>query len=313
MVLGCGRRWSAPAVWLILGAATCGLSGPHARTRPSAGKPGNVKPFARGVRIDWDAHRVEVDAAVVLRKGPLELIACTPGTKEHESILVVKASATHIYQALGLIGLESGKPARFDERLQRMLPPEGQRLSVRVRFRGKEGLTTVPVERWLLHASNGKPVEDVAWVFAGSRALGGGSLGADLEGTVLCVVDFDTALMAVGALHTSNNEALWVVANADRIPPLKTRCTLLIGAAARPVTITVDASARFLFEGAPISIKRIGAMLAAAKGSMGTLVVVAPAGVSDEVLADAIGSLVRSGIKRERISIQRRSSPNPRR
>ncbi len=305
-----GRRWRT-LVWaalLILAVPTCALSDSPPQPGIGSGKPRNIKPFAPGVRIDWGERRVEVDARVVLRKGPLELLACTAGTKEHESILVVQASATHIFQAMGLIGLEAGHPSRFDEPSQKVLPPSGQPLSIQVRFRNKKVATTVPVDRWLLNASTGEPVENLVWVFSGSRVFGDGRLGADSEGTVLCVVDFDTALMAVGAAHSADNEALWVVANPDLIPPMKTRCTLLIGAAASTVTIAIDSSGRLLFEGSPTSVKRVGELLDASKDSTGRLEVVADRGLSEEGLAEAVLRLVRSGIKREAITIERRPS-----
>ena len=71
--------------------------------------------FAQGVWIDWRQATVELDARVVLRTGPLELLACSPRTREHESILVVPARPMHVFQALGLVGLEAGSPLRYDE------------------------------------------------------------------------------------------------------------------------------------------------------------------------------------------------------
>src|ERR1043166_8218583 len=50
-------------------------------------EPAASRPFQPGVRIDWEQKAVEIDARVVLREGPLELFACSPQTKEHESIL----------------------------------------------------------------------------------------------------------------------------------------------------------------------------------------------------------------------------------
>ena len=57
-----------------------------------------IKEFVHGGRIDWTNRRGEVDSRVVLRKGPLELLACSPQTREHESILVVNARPLHIFQ-----------------------------------------------------------------------------------------------------------------------------------------------------------------------------------------------------------------------
>src|SRR5262249_47527761 len=83
---------------------------------PPATQPaGKVVRFADGVTIDWGRRQVEIDSQVVLREGVLELLACSRGTKEHESILQVRAQPLNVYQALGMLGLPDGQPPRFDE------------------------------------------------------------------------------------------------------------------------------------------------------------------------------------------------------
>ena len=70
----------------------------------------------------------------------------------------------------------------------------------------------------------------MAWVFSGSRKSGAGRFLADLDGTVICVVDFASALISIGAVHSADNEALWLEANTEAIPPIGTACTLVIAA-----------------------------------------------------------------------------------
>ena len=43
-----------------------------------------------GVHLNLEERTVDVEAEVCLHEGMLELIACTEGTKEHESIVVMK-------------------------------------------------------------------------------------------------------------------------------------------------------------------------------------------------------------------------------
>ncbi|MCH8851940.1 MAG: hypothetical protein IID41_04735, partial [Planctomycetes bacterium] len=69
-----------------------------------------AKPFMPGVRINWQEREVEVAGVVVLREGMLELFACSADTREHESIMRISARPAHVYQALGLLGLEPGSP-----------------------------------------------------------------------------------------------------------------------------------------------------------------------------------------------------------
>lgn len=240
---------------LWLAAAIAGVQ-PQARERDRAPaeRPIELREFAPGVRIDWRQRQVEVDARVVLRKGPLELLACSPKTREHESVLAVGARPMHIFQAMGLIGLEPGSPARYEEKTDRWRPPHGEALDLRVRFRQGDKAHTVPVERWLLEVKTGRPPERVDWVFSGSRTLESGRFGAGLEGTVVCVVDFETALISVGSLHSADNELLWLEANTSAIPPPDTPCTLLIRSAkVRTITVTVTAAGEIRRAGALIS------------------------------------------------------------
>ncbi|MHC5110006.1 MAG: YdjY domain-containing protein [Planctomycetota bacterium] len=191
----------------------------------------NVKPFAPGVTIDWTRKQVEVETTVVLREGPLELVVCTPGTREHESILVTKAAPARIYQAMGLVGLEPGSPVRYDKANEKLIPPSGQRLELEVSYQSGGKQHQHPIDRWLLDAKGKKPGKKVRWVFAGSLVLDDGRFGADADGTVVCVVDFMTGLIAVDTLHVADNDALWLMANPKTIPPAKTDVRLIIKAA----------------------------------------------------------------------------------
>ncbi len=226
-----------------MGSRASGSAGPEASqsvtppgVTPSVEPTSKTKPFAPGVRIDWRERVVELEGQVVLRQGPLELLVCSPRTREHESILTVRAQPMHIFQAMGLIGLEPGAPLHYDENNDRWLAPTGESLELYVRCRDGQQDPLLPVERWLLDVRRGRPPEKLDWVFAGSRTFDNGRFGADGDGTVICVVDFDTALIALGSLHTADNERLWLTANTEAIPPTGTACTLLIRSAVHDAT-----------------------------------------------------------------------------
>lgn len=294
------------------------------RSRPStAPKSGTAsagpKPFSPGVRIDWGRRHVEVDAEVVLRKGPLELLACSPRTREHESILVVHARPRDIYQAMGLIGLEPGSPARFDEANNRWLPPTGDRLELFIRYEDNGVARAVPARVWLQDAKSGRPPSNLEWVFSGSRTFEDGRFGADGDGTVACVVDFDTALITVGALHTADNESLWLVADTEAIPPIGTRCTLQIAPMERGLmTVEVDKSGILRHNGAavtPSEVSRLFEIEEAKAKSFSRVILFLDAGVLEQTREAVVGSLVRAGVDRAKITVVnkdgRGSRPEP--
>jgi len=206
--------------------------------------------FAEGVRIDWPKLTVEVDAEVVLREGPLELFACSPRTREHESILRVSARPLHIFQAMGLIGLTPGKPLRFDEEAKRWEEPRGDRVELRVRYSDERGTHIVASQQWVSDAKGQDPARPIVldWIFTGSTNLPHTSpnarvrwgeesttrFSADADGTIACLVDFESALIALAARHSADNEQLWLIANTAQIPPRGTKCVLLIRSNTRP-------------------------------------------------------------------------------
>lgn len=262
--------------------------------------------FAEGVHIDWQQGVVEVGAVVVLRQGLLELVACSPNTREHESILRVAARPHDIYNALGLIGLVPGKPVRRDAGSDRWLPPTGSPLRIEVRYRDHDEEKTVPVERWLLESDKSQIPGPLPWVFAGSVRASDGTFGADEEGTIVCVVDFSTAMIAVGALHTSSDDELWLAANTELIPPVGTRCTLMIGQAGpKPIVVEMHAGGTLLADGKEISVARLGEM-AGRKGSeqvTGGVVLLADPTVPKEAVDRTVKALVDHGLQRQTIRV----------
>lgn len=189
-----------------------------------------ARPFVPGVWINWAARQVEVEAYVVMREGMLELFACSPQTKEHESILRVEAQPTHIYQAMGLLGIEAGRPPYWDPKAQRGHAATGSRLTIDVRYQWDGEVRTDKAHRWMRNARDNEPAPPTQWVFSGSVRTERGRLTADMEGTVICLVDFESALVSLPQSYSANNEMLWLAPNADRIPPLGSPCMLLLKA-----------------------------------------------------------------------------------
>ncbi|MGD2110212.1 MAG: YdjY domain-containing protein [Phycisphaerae bacterium] len=276
--------------------------------RPATETVDGAKPFAPGVRIDWKTRAVEVDAKVVLRKGALELLACSPQTREHESILSVSARPTHVYQALGLVGLEPGSPVRYDKRENRLIPPSGAPLDIDIRYVVKGKQKTEPATRWLVDVERKRSPESVNWVFAGSDTYGDGRFAADLDGTIICVVDFETALITVGALHTADNRNLWLAANTDAIPPVDSPCTLVIrGASLRPLDVVVMPDGSLRVHNRPITT---AALAARAKPETadptGIRIRLRPAPETTKTTIEStIETLNGAGIAREAVRVER--------
>lgn len=268
-------------------------------TQPAAEHEPRIAEFAPGVRINWTLKQVELEARVVLREGVLELFACTVQTREHESIVVVKARPLRIFEALGLIGLTPGAPIRFDETSESFWPAYGDPVSIAVRYaRGGEPVTE-DISAWMVETAGGKTMAPRYWVFAGSRRFSEERFGADLEGTVICVVDFDTALLALPQSYSSSNEELWLAAKTDAIPPRGTDCTLLIQAAdVTKLTVEVLPGGNLSDGGNNVSAETVAERFKKQDaGKHGSMVIVrTQRGASRADVAAAVQGLLKAGV-----------------
>ena len=207
---------------------------PAAPTTKPAGL--RIVEFAPGLRIDYRIPQVEIDAEVILRRGELELFAYSraPTPKEHETILLLNLSPEAIYCALGLIGLTPGRPPRWLPETQTIQPATGDPVDVFVRHESDGRTVEVSACDWMLDLVKCRPVKQTHWLFTGSRRLDDGTFFANVEGTVVAVVDFDSALLALPRSYSSSNDQLWLGANTEVIPPAGTKVTLILRPAVNP-------------------------------------------------------------------------------
>jgi biopolymer transport protein ExbD len=181
-----------------------------------------------GVVVDTKAREVRLEARVCLTRGPLELLACGSGTKEHESIFSLKAQPSQVTYALFLLGLEPGVPGQaLDRGIYR--PPSGEILDVTVRFIMPNGETpTVPAWKLLRLAGSEAPVErPIGWVYVGVPSQA--SLRAsDVEGTVICLSNFAAAVVDVPFESSSANTSLSYEINPGILPPVGTKAEIIL-------------------------------------------------------------------------------------
>ncbi len=170
------------------------------------------------VWIDASKGTVYLDGRIMLREGALEMFACPAGTKEHESIIAIEASAELVHVALLAVGAESGTPVRFQPKYQ---PPTGSEIEIAVSWRAGEAIKTVRAQELIRHAETKKAM-DLPFVFAGSRRWTDPETrttyyAAD-AGDMICVSNFSTAMLDVPAPSTDNNGALWFEPFTEHLP-----------------------------------------------------------------------------------------------
>jgi biopolymer transport protein ExbD len=258
-----------------------------------AGSNERVVEYAPHVRINWTHRRVEVDGEICLREGLLELLVCSTNTREHESIVASPARPLRIYEALGLVGLSPGKPVRYDKSSKKWLPPSGQRMRIDVRWTSDEQTRTVDVGTWTRDIETGDSIPPGGWVFAGSYRTDRGAFAADQDGTIVCVVDFASALIALPELRSADNRLLRLEAYKKKIPPAGTSVTLLLSPAeVAPFRIHVDADGQPRVNDTPTELDALQKQIRKLRGEQAAVSIVVY--VNFRAPLDEVDKLIRA-------------------
>ena len=196
--------------------------------------------LAPGLRLDPDARAVEFDATVAMDcHNPttpdvyLELIACSPDTREHEALVVTDIPPSLIHAALLAAGLEHGAPGE----LATGSPPSGDRVTVEL-IAGRASTAT----DWITDAPTRTRTPPHDFVFAGSRlatrTTGGETrevYDADGTGVIIGLTTFGSELIAHVPLispDASTDEPVWI-ADPRVVPDIGTPVRVRITATNR--------------------------------------------------------------------------------
>jgi len=184
--------------------------------------------------VDGDKRQVMVQAEVCLREGMLEHLMCRQRTKEHEAVLSADVDARDIHKGLILAKATPGKTVQFKED-GTVVPPTGTPIKVTLTYKDKDKnkTVTVPGRDWIRDFKTKKSL-DVDWVFAGSQLLENPlekdkpPLYAANGGDVICVSNFEGAMLDLPVNSSKNNAELEFEAFTERIPPIGTAVTLIL-------------------------------------------------------------------------------------
>jgi hypothetical protein len=201
---------------------------------PTTAAPAPAKKVEIGknvfLEVQGDRRRVLLNAYVCLRQGQLEQLLCRRQTKEHEAILAADVDAQKIHAALLLARAEAGSPVKFVPKFQ---PARGTTIKITLQYQDKGKTVTVPARQWVRDVNTKK---DLAydWVFAGSVLIPDPLdktvppfYGAN-DGDVICVSNFDTALLDLPINSSKDNADLAFEANTERIPAVETPVLVIL-------------------------------------------------------------------------------------
>lgn len=200
-----------------------------AKTAPTPRKKGEIGPNVF-LETEGSQRRVLVNAYVCLRQGQLEQFLTRKETKEHEAILAADIDARHLHAALIACGATQGKPVRFHPKYE---SASGSLINISLQYEAQGQVVTVPARKWIRHVKTGKELT-YNWVFAGSQFFQDPldktkkPFYAANQGDVICLSNFETALLDLPIASPKDNEELFYEAHTDRIPPLQTKVMVIL-------------------------------------------------------------------------------------
>ncbi|MFK7909495.1 MAG: YdjY domain-containing protein [Akkermansiaceae bacterium] len=182
-----------------------------------------------GIKINTKERFVDVDAKVCLREGALELVVCTKGTKEHESIFSVEARPMHVHLALLIIGAKSGNPAgrrRLEGGGWLDVPPRGGQIDFSVVVTDKKGKAKeTPIQEFMVSTADpNEKFPTSTFLFAGSRLIpqenGPKLYLCEQSGNVISLSTFGDELLCLPDVHGHQNGALLWEVVGDNLPKI---------------------------------------------------------------------------------------------
>lgn len=193
---------------------------------PAASDAPTVVALGGGVIVDRARGHVRVPATVVLDEGWLEQVACLRGTREHESLVVVDASASVVHAGLVALGARAGHPGTWARQGDDLVlePPDGTTIDVDVVVDGRPQ----DIEAWVV-GGQGEALQAGRFRFGGSRQESWGYV-ADASGSLIGLVTFgDETIGLVDVLpdQIDVQQPVWK-ARGEAMPPPGTSVTLVL-------------------------------------------------------------------------------------
>lgn len=181
--------------------------------------------------------RVGFVAEVCLREGPLEVLVCKQGTKEHEAILRADFDAREIHKLLLLAGAAAGTPTEFvDPRTNepKFKAATGTPVRITVTYRKDGKVHTHPAQEWVWNSAKKKQFDVPAWVFAGSQLLrdpdrpDAAPFYAANSGEVVALSNFSYSMLEIPVEISKDDAQLNYEVKTDRLPPLFSRVWVVL-------------------------------------------------------------------------------------
>ncbi len=204
-----------------------------------------LAPMAAGqatppLQVDREAGEVRVATEALRVDRPLEYICVVRGTADHESLLRTTVRPSEIHAGLLALGLEPGRPARYNEAAGQWMAPSGPPIRIEVEWitpggtivRERVGRLLRGVEREPGDGRRRQSMPPRTFAFVGSQLYqtrdGQTEYAADSTGQVVSLVNFEYPVIDVAALASSDDALLEWEIDPDVAPAQGTAVTMIL-------------------------------------------------------------------------------------
>ena len=171
------------------------------------------------VQVDAGTKTMMISGWVNQVWGPIELLACGPGGKTHESVFVLDCNPVDMQAGLLLPGLKPGTPPTGLGQGQ----PQGTALDIWVDWLEGSSSRSLRAESFVVNVEdNRQPLPETPWIFTGS-VVEDGEFKALAEESLIVTYWDPWAIINLPLPCGSNDEILSV--NSNCVPSLKTPVT----------------------------------------------------------------------------------------
>jgi hypothetical protein len=171
------------------------------------------------VQVDARTGTMMISGWVNQVSGAIELLACGPGGKTHESVFVLNCNPVDMQAGLLLLGLKPGTPPTGLGQGQ----PKGTALDIWVDWLEDSEPRSLRAENFVANVENKrKPLSKTPWIFTGS-VIENGEFKALAEQSLIVTYWDPWAIVNLPLLCGSNDEIL--IVNSNCVPTLKTPVT----------------------------------------------------------------------------------------
>ena len=207
--------------WLFF-LAGCANGSPPGTPGAAEEHSGPRKLSIGSVDVHLDDRIVEIPGHVNMTNGVVELLACGPGGKTHESVFVLNARPTDLHAAFLLLGQRPGTAPDPS----RETPPSGPLIEIEVSWQEDDILVCIQAGKTVSNRMNQSVLEQADWAFTGSTIIDGSYM-AEVDESF--VATFWDPWAVLNLSHPAGGDDTALMVNAEALPAKGSRVTFRFG------------------------------------------------------------------------------------